>query len=72
RFYYSDNNLVKYEIRIFNKAEIKKSEINFIAYFENESLIKFQSDKETEINTLEIIKNSKQLILSYIDFLKPN
>lgn len=72
RFYFSDNNLVKYEIRIFNKAEIEKSEINFIAYFENENLIKFQSDKETEINTLEIIKNSKQLILSYIDFLKPN
>lgn len=72
RFYFSDNNLVKYEIRIFNKAEIEKSEINFIAYFENENLIKFQSDKETEINILEIIKNSKQLILSYIDFLKPN
>lgn len=72
RFYFSDNNLIKYEIRTFNEIEMGKSEINSVAYFENEKLVKFWSDKETEFNAPEIIKNAKKLIIVYLDFLKMN
>ena len=43
-----------------------------VAYFENEKLVKFWSDKETEFNAPEIIKNAKKLIIVYLDFLKMN
>jgi len=72
RFYFSENNIIKYEIRTFNEIEMEKSEINSVAYFENEKLIKFWSDKETEFNAPEIIKNAKRLISVYLDFLKMN
>ncbi len=72
RFYFSDNNLVKYEIRIFNRTEIDKSEINSVAYFENEKLIKFWSDKETEFNALKIFEQAKELNSNYLEFIKIN
>jgi len=72
RFYFSDNKLVKYEIRTFDKTEIEKSEINSNAYFENEKLIKFWSDKETEFNALKIFEQAKELNSNYLEFIKIN
>ena len=70
RYYFSENNLIKYEIRTFDEIEIKKNEINCVAYFNNGKLIKFWSDKETEFEASEIQRKANELNSKYLEFQK--
>lgn len=70
RYYFSENNLIKYEIRTFDEIEMDKTEINSVAYFDNGKLIKYWSDKETEFYALEILKKANELNSNYLEFLK--
>ena len=70
RYYFSENNLIKYEIRTFDEIEMDRTEINSVAYFDNGELIKFWSDKETEFDASKILEKANERNSNYLEFQK--
>ena len=68
RYYFSKNKLIKYEIRTFDEKELRKSEINAKAYYDNDKLLKFWSDKDTAFDFLKTLEKSNELNSNYLEF----
>ncbi len=73
RYYFSKNKLIKYEIRnILMKKELRKSEINAKAYYDNNKLLKFWSDKDTAFDFLKTLEKSNELNSNSLEFQDNN
>ena len=67
-YYYSNNKLIKYEIKLYDDLELNINEIISKAYYENGELIKFSSNKEWKFDSLKTYEEAMKLCLEYLQF----